>query len=168
MARPRALHIQNEVTDPCVPFVEALEAEGFDVETVHAYADGRLPEILAGSARWSRGAASSTPTEPASTAGWRRRSSWCARRSRRHALHGPVPGSPGADRGRRRRGVPQRPAEVGWHEVELLPAADDDPLFGALPQRFTTMQWHYYACRPNGAATELATNSAALAGPARG
>jgi phosphoribosylformylglycinamidine (FGAM) synthase-like amidotransferase family enzyme len=48
MAKPRALHIQNEVTDPCVPFIEALEARGFDVETVHAYGDEQLPDSLSG------------------------------------------------------------------------------------------------------------------------
>ena len=48
MAKPRALHIQNEVTDPCVPFIEALEAHGFDVETVHSYAGEGLPGSLRG------------------------------------------------------------------------------------------------------------------------
>src|SRR6266446_1414667 len=48
MARQRALHIQNESTDPAVPFVEALEARGFEVETVHPYAGEQLPETLDG------------------------------------------------------------------------------------------------------------------------
>jgi GMP synthase (glutamine-hydrolysing) len=36
-------------------------------------------------------------------------------------------------------------SEIGWHEVELTPDARDDPLFGALPTRFDSFQWHSYA-----------------------
>ena len=35
--------------------------------------------------------------------------------------------------------------EVGWFEVELLPEAAHDPLFGGLPARFDSFQWHSYA-----------------------
>jgi GMP synthase (glutamine-hydrolysing) len=42
--------------------------------------------------------------------------------------------------------------EIGWHPVELTPAAARDPLFARLPQRFEALQWHYYAFDlPNGA-----------------
>ena len=34
--------------------------------------------------------------------------------------------------------------EIGWHEVELTPAASDDPLFAETPDRFTAYEWHSY------------------------
>jgi GMP synthase (glutamine-hydrolysing) len=46
--------------------------------------------------------------------------------------------------------------EIGWHEVELTPAAARDPLFARLPQRFEALQWHYYAFAVPEGATELA------------
>jgi GMP synthase (glutamine-hydrolysing) len=46
--------------------------------------------------------------------------------------------------------------EIGWFEVERLPAGDDDPVIGALPARFTAFQWHSYACRLAAGAVELA------------
>jgi GMP synthase (glutamine-hydrolysing) len=35
--------------------------------------------------------------------------------------------------------------EVGWHEVELTPEAEADPVFGGSPERFNAFQWHYYS-----------------------
>jgi len=32
--------------------------------------------------------------------------------------------------------------EIGWHEVELLPAAEHDPLFGGLAGPMPVFQWH--------------------------
>jgi GMP synthase (glutamine-hydrolysing) len=49
--------------------------------------------------------------------------------------------------------------EIGWHEVELTPAAADDPVVGWLPARFEAFQWHYYAHGLPGGAEELASNS---------
>jgi GMP synthase (glutamine-hydrolysing) len=46
--------------------------------------------------------------------------------------------------------------EVGWHDVELLPAAADDPLFSRLPQRFSAFQWHFYGFSTPAGAEELA------------
>jgi len=46
--------------------------------------------------------------------------------------------------------------EIGWHPVELTPAAARDPLFSRLPQRFDALQWHYYAFDLPQGATELA------------
>jgi GMP synthase-like glutamine amidotransferase len=46
--------------------------------------------------------------------------------------------------------------EIGWREVERLPGADDDPVLGALPERFTAFQWHSYASRAPAGAVELA------------
>jgi GMP synthase-like glutamine amidotransferase len=46
--------------------------------------------------------------------------------------------------------------EIGWHDVELTPAAARDPLFARLPQRFEALQWHYYAFDLPPGATELA------------
>jgi GMP synthase-like glutamine amidotransferase len=46
--------------------------------------------------------------------------------------------------------------EVGWHEVELTAEAADDPLFSALPQRFSAFQWHFYGFTAPAGAEELA------------
>lgn len=34
--------------------------------------------------------------------------------------------------------------EIGWFEVELTGAADDDAVFSTLPRRFMAYQWHHY------------------------
>ncbi len=34
--------------------------------------------------------------------------------------------------------------EIGWYEVETLPEGAADPLFGALPERFSSYCWHSY------------------------
>jgi GMP synthase (glutamine-hydrolysing) len=34
--------------------------------------------------------------------------------------------------------------EVGWHEVELTADGRTDPLLGFLPERFESLQYHYY------------------------
>ena len=44
----RALHIQNESTDPAGLFVDALEQHGFTVDTLHPYAGDELPVSLDG------------------------------------------------------------------------------------------------------------------------
>lgn len=49
-----------------------------------------------------------------------------------------------------------REPEIGWHEVELTPAAAADPLFARLPRRFLALQWHYYAFAVPTGAVELA------------
>jgi GMP synthase (glutamine-hydrolysing) len=46
--------------------------------------------------------------------------------------------------------------EIGWHEVELSPAAREDPLFAGLPWRFAAFQWHYYTYGVPAGAVELA------------
>jgi GMP synthase-like glutamine amidotransferase len=52
--------------------------------------------------------------------------------------------------------------EVGWYDVELAPAAQDDPVFGDLPRRFLAFQWHSYGFdRPPGG-VELARGDAGL------
>jgi GMP synthase-like glutamine amidotransferase len=53
---------------------------------------------------------------------------------------------------------PASKAEIGWHDVELTPAAADDPVLGGLPGRFEAFQWHYYAHGLPGGAEELASN----------
>ena len=55
--------------------------------------------------------------------------------------------------------APVHPAsepEIGWVPVELTEAADDDPLFRRLPQRFHSFQWHYYTYGVPAGAEELA------------
>lgn len=34
--------------------------------------------------------------------------------------------------------------EIGWHQVELTPEGEEDPLLSALPHRFEAFQWHSY------------------------
>ena len=34
--------------------------------------------------------------------------------------------------------------EIGWHEVVLESTAEDDPVLGSLPERFTAFCWHSY------------------------
>jgi GMP synthase-like glutamine amidotransferase len=46
--------------------------------------------------------------------------------------------------------------EIGWLEVERLPAAAEDPVLGRLPARFTAYQWHSFASRLPAGAIELA------------
>ncbi len=51
---------------------------------------------------------------------------------------------------------PSSEPEIGWVQVELTEAADDDPLFRRLPQRFHSFQWHYYTYGVPAGAEELA------------
>jgi GMP synthase (glutamine-hydrolysing) len=50
--------------------------------------------------------------------------------------------------------------EIGWFPVELTAAADDDPVFSALPHRFHSFQWHEYSAGVPPGAVELARNDA--------
>jgi GMP synthase (glutamine-hydrolysing) len=54
--------------------------------------------------------------------------------------------------------------EIGGFEVELTPDAAQDPVFGALPERFSAFQWHSYQSTLPSGAVELARNSACLQG----
>jgi GMP synthase-like glutamine amidotransferase len=51
---------------------------------------------------------------------------------------------------------PSSEPEIGWVTVALTEAADDDPLFARLPQRFHAFQWHYYTYGIPAGAEELA------------
>lgn len=46
--------------------------------------------------------------------------------------------------------------ELGWLDVELLPAAREDPVLGFAPARLTALQWHSYAVEPPPGAVALA------------
>jgi GMP synthase (glutamine-hydrolysing) len=62
-------------------------------------------------------------------------------------------------------GAVVRPAarpEVGWHEIELLPAAAVDPLLGFLPERTEVFSWHSYEWLLPPAATALARSDVGL------
>jgi GMP synthase (glutamine-hydrolysing) len=50
--------------------------------------------------------------------------------------------------------------EIGWHDVELTPAARDDPLLDGVPPRFRAFQWHSYAAEPPTGAPVLAVSPA--------
>ena len=39
-------------------------------------------------------------------------------------------------------------SEIGWHEVELTPAAQHDAVLSSVPARFPAFQWHSYAAEP--------------------
>jgi GMP synthase (glutamine-hydrolysing) len=54
--------------------------------------------------------------------------------------------------------VPDGP-EIGWLPVELTASADDDPVFGALPERFHAFGWHYYTYDLPAGAEELARSA---------
>jgi GMP synthase (glutamine-hydrolysing) len=62
-------------------------------------------------------------------------------------------------------GSQPRPAaapEIGWYQVELTEAAADDPVAGALPQRFEAFQWHSYEAPLPPGGTALAANDVCL------
>jgi GMP synthase (glutamine-hydrolysing) len=54
------------------------------------------------------------------------------------------------------------PPEIGWYDVDLDPAASEDPLLGPLPARFTSFQWHSYEAVPPAGSTVLARSRHAL------
>jgi GMP synthase (glutamine-hydrolysing) len=53
-------------------------------------------------------------------------------------------------------------SEIGWYEIELTPEGLDDPLLGALPDRFDGFQYHHYEWRLPPEATALARSAACL------
>jgi GMP synthase-like glutamine amidotransferase len=54
--------------------------------------------------------------------------------------------------------------EVGWYELERLPGAEGDPVFGGLPERFPSLQWHNYQFALPAGAVPLARSAACLQG----
>ena len=54
--------------------------------------------------------------------------------------------------------VPGGP-EIGWLPVELCGGADDDPVFGRLPERFDAFGWHYYTYDLPAGGEELARSA---------
>ena len=52
--------------------------------------------------------------------------------------------------------------EIGWADVDLTPEAKDDPVFGGLPERFTSFQWHLYHFELPEGAVPLARNERCL------
>jgi GMP synthase (glutamine-hydrolysing) len=54
--------------------------------------------------------------------------------------------------------------EIGWFHVDLTPEAEDDPIFGGLPERFTTFQWHSYHFELPAGGVALARNDRCLQG----
>ena len=55
-----------------------------------------------------------------------------------------------------------REPEIGWYDVELTGEAADDPLAGALPERFESFQWHSYEAPLPPGATALARSDVCL------
>jgi GMP synthase-like glutamine amidotransferase len=59
--------------------------------------------------------------------------------------------------------VTRMPApEIGWTPVQLAPATREDPVLGALPQRFSSFQWHSYELSPPSGAVALASSASCL------
>lgn len=56
---------------------------------------------------------------------------------------------------------PAGASEVGWHEIELTPAGQADPVLSTLPARIDAFQWHHYTFELPVSATELARSPAA-------
>lgn len=52
--------------------------------------------------------------------------------------------------------------EIGWHEVRVEPNASDDPVLGALPESFSSFQWHSYEAVPPPHASHLAHSDRSL------
>jgi GMP synthase (glutamine-hydrolysing) len=50
--------------------------------------------------------------------------------------------------------------EIGWEEARLTDGASSDPLFGALPASFPSLQWHSYALEPPAGALARTSASA--------
>jgi GMP synthase (glutamine-hydrolysing) len=50
-------------------------------------------------------------------------------------------------------------AEIGWVPVGLTEEAASDPVFGQLPERFDSFNWHYYTYDVPAGAVELARSS---------
>ena len=54
--------------------------------------------------------------------------------------------------------------EIGWYEVETLPEGAADPLFGALPERFSSYCWHSYGVELPEEAILLARSAVSIHG----
>ena len=162
--RGRALHIQNESTDPAGLFVDALEQHGFTVDTLHPYAGDELPASLRRDRCRGRGrrAGRHAPGRRAPLAGAGDRAGARGARSGASPYMGLCLGAQVLTEAAGGTVYRCEPHEIGWHEVDLTPAAAGDALFDGLPQRFQAMQWHYYACRPSNGAVELMTNPVSL------
>ena len=52
--------------------------------------------------------------------------------------------------------------EIGWYDVELTDEAAADPIFGGLPERFPSFQWHSYTFDLPEGAVPLARNETCL------
>ena len=148
MSHMRVMHIQNEVSDPCVLFTEELEAKGMEVATVHAYAGERLPDTLDGYDGMVAGGGL-VDTHQAEEHPWMQQEM----RLIAEAVDRSVPfiglclGAQLLTEATGGEVYRCEPHEIGWTPVELAPAAAGDPLFGGLPESFLAMQWHFYACR---------------------
>ncbi len=155
----RVLHIQNEVTDPAVLFMEELTAAGCAIETVHAYAGEALPSSLQGFDGMVAGGGL-VDTHQADEHVWLYQEMELIR----EAVRGGVPfmglclGAQLLAEATGGEVYRCEPHEIGWTPVELTPAAATDALFGGLPTPFEAMQWHFYACRVPPGGAELMRN----------
>jgi GMP synthase (glutamine-hydrolysing) len=155
----RVLHVQNEVTDPAVLFVEEFERRGHRVDTIHPYAGERLPDTLDDHDAMIAGGGT-VDTHEADEYPWLHHEMELIR----EAVGDGTPylglclGAQLLTVATGGQVVRSEPPEVGWTDVDLRPEAAHDPLFHELPQRFPAMEWHYYRCNPPPGAVELLAN----------
>jgi GMP synthase (glutamine-hydrolysing) len=158
----RILHAINDRTDPVLLFTDELQARGFEVVDIRAYAGEALPETLEGfHGIVAGGGVVDTHQKDEHT--------WLAHEIElmREGLEREVPimglclGSQLLTEAAGGTVYRCDPPEVGWHRVEANGGPADDPLFGGLPRSFAAFEWHYYACELPSSAIELMRNSVA-------
>ena len=159
----RALHIQNESTDPAGLFVDALERHGFTVDTLHPYAGDELPASLDGIDALVAGGGL-VDTHQAGEHPWLAQEIELVREAleRRTPYMGLCLGAQVLTEAAGGTVYRCEPHEIGWHEVELTSYKEGNRLFGGLPQRFEAFQWHHYAHGLPDGAVALARNDACL------
>ncbi len=158
----RALHIVNEPSGPGGLFLAPLRLHGFTIDSVDV-AQHELPANLAGyGAVISCGGTANT--HEADVYPWIDQEIDLLREALRDGV--PVIGlCLGAQMLTKAAGGHVHrsdPSEVGWVQVHTNAAASSDPVLGDVPETFTAMQWHHYACELPPGAVELGRNETCL------
>jgi GMP synthase-like glutamine amidotransferase len=159
----RILHVQNEMSDPAGLFIEEFERRGHRVDTVHPSSGEPLPDTLSEYDAMIAGGGT-VDTHQTDEHPWLTHEMELIREAVREdkPYLGLCLGAQLLTAATGGRVVRSEPPEVGWVDINLEPAASDDPLFGDLPGRFSVMEWHYYRCNPPAGAVELASNDVCI------